>query len=188
MDINNDHHRIDKPLIKATLQFPVVGIGASAGGLDAFKKFVKSIPETSGMAYIFVQHLAPSHQSVLPELLQRVTPIPIHEITDKIRLEPDNIYIIPANKLLIANDSVLELSPRPPKEQRCMPVDIFFSSLAEVHGTHAIGVVLSGTGTDGTVGLKAVKDYGGLTFGEDEASAAFEGLLVFYAKHYLSEN
>ncbi len=172
----NDNHRIDKPLTKSTLQFPVVGIGASAGGLEAFQKFIGSIPEASGMAYIFVQHLAPSHTSVLPELLQRVTSIPVHEITDNIHIKPDNIYIIPASNLLIANDGVLELSPRPPKEQRSRPIDIFFSSLAEVHGAYAVGVVLSGTGTDGTVGLKAIKDYGGLTFAEDEASAAFEGM------------
>jgi two-component system CheB/CheR fusion protein len=157
-------------------QFPLVGIGASAGGLDAFKKMIKAIPENSGMAYIFVQHLDPSHESVLPDLLQRVTKIPIHEITDNIHVEPDNIYIIPSNKLLVATDGVLQLSPRPPKEQRSMPVDIFFSSLAEVHQTHAIGVVLSGTATDGTLGLKAIKDHGGITFAQDEDSAAFEGM------------
>ena len=176
MNTNNDNPQIDKPLIKSTIRFPVVGIGASAGGLEAFKKLIKAIPEKSGMAYILVQHLAPTHESVLPELLQRVTTIPIHEITDSIRVEPDNIYIIPANRLLVASDGVLHLSPRPPKDQKRMPIDIFFTSLAEVHGSHAIGVVLSGTGTDGTLGLKAIKDSGGLTFAEDEASAAFDSM------------
>ena len=125
MNTNNDNPEIDKPLIKSTIRFPVVGIGASAGGLEAFKKLIKAIPEKSGMAYILVQHLAPTHESVLPELLQRVTTIPIHEITDSIRVEPDNIYIIPANKLLVASDGVLHLSPRPPKDQKRMPIDIF---------------------------------------------------------------
>ncbi|HTE26174.1 CheR family methyltransferase [Flavitalea sp.] len=176
MKSNNDEHNSTKPLVKSTIEFPVVGIGASAGGLDSFKKFIKGIPANSDMAYILVQHLAATHESVLPELLQKVTNIPIHEVTDKIRIESNNIYIIPANKLLTANDGVLELSPRPSKEQRSLPVDVFFTSLAEVHGVHAIGVVLSGTGSDGTLGLKAIKDHGGMTFAEDMTSAAFSGM------------
>jgi two-component system CheB/CheR fusion protein len=149
MELNNDQPSVEKPVIKSSIRFPVVGIGASAGGLEAFKKFVSSIPETSGMAYVFVQHLAASHLSVLPELLQKTTPIPIHEITDNIRLEPDHIFIIPSTRLRVANDGILELSPRPAGDQKSMTIDYFFSSLAEVHDTHAIGVVLSGTGTDG---------------------------------------
>lgn len=166
----------DKPLIKSTIQFPVVGIGASAGGMEAMRTFIKAIPECSGMAYIFVQHLSSSHESILPELLQKATAIPVHEISDNIRIEPDHIYTIPSNKLLIANDGVLQLSPRPSTDQRSMPINIFFSSLAEVHEAHAIGVVLSGTGTDGTQGLKAIRGAGGITFAQDEASAAFEGM------------
>ncbi len=176
MKPKKQHPNRDKPLIKSTIQFPVVGIGASAGGMEAMRKFIKSIPDSSGIAYIFVQHLAPLHESVLPELLQKVTAIPVHEISDNIRVEPDHIYIIPSNKLLTANDGVLQLSPRPPKDQRSRPIDLFFSSLAEVHGPHAVGVVLSGTGTDGTQGLKAIKEGGGVAFAQEEASAAFEGM------------
>ena len=143
-------------------QFPVVGIGASAGGLDAFKKLLKAIPENSGMAYVLVQHLNPDHESLLPNLLEKVTTIPVSEISDEIKVVPDHIYIIPSNKMLVANDGVLQLSPRPAKsnKERNLPIDVFFTSLAEIHQTHAIGVVLSGTASDGTQGLKAIKDPG----------------------------
>src|SRR5664279_4083119 len=157
--------------------FPVVGIGASAGGLDTFKRLLKAIPENSGMAYILVQHLDPSHESILADLLQRVTRIPVLEVTDNIKVVPDHIYIIPSNKLLTATDGVLKLSARPPKSHRSMPIDLFFASLAEVHQSHAIGVVLSGTGSDGTLGLKAIKDHGGTTIAQDQQSASYSCLL-----------
>ena len=138
-----------KTPIKSTNLFWVVGIGASAGGLDAFKQLIKGIPVDSGMAYILVQHLDPNHESILGELLQRFTAIPIHEIIDRVHVEPDHIYVIPPNKLLTATDGILNLSDRASKVQKNMPIDLFFSSLAEVHPSQAIGVVLSGTGTDG---------------------------------------
>ena len=157
--------------------FPVVGIGASAGGLDAFKKLIKAIPENSGMAYVLVQHLDPNHESMLPELLQKVTKIPVLEISDDIKVLPDHIYILPSNKMMVANDGVLQLTPRIiKKNERNLPIDLFFTSLADVHQAHAIGVVLSGTGSDGTKGLKAIKDNGGITFAQDEASAAYDGM------------
>ena len=156
--------------------FPVVGIGASAGGLDAYKRFLKSIPENSGMAYILVQHLDPSHESMLPEILAKQTAVPVIEITDNILLEANHIYILPSNKLLLATDGVLKLSPRPPKETISRPIDYFFKSLAEVHENQAVGIVLSGTGTDGTLGIKAIKEAGGITFAQDQLSAAFDGM------------
>ncbi len=165
-------------LIKSSNLFPVVGIGASAGGLDAFKKLLKAIPEDSGMAYVLVQHLDPTHESMLPELLQKVTKVPVLEIADDITVLPNHIYVIPSNKIMVATDGVLLLSPRPPKSktERNLPIDLFFTSLAEVHHEHAIGVVLSGTASDGTLGLKAIKDQGGITFAQDEASAAYGGM------------
>ncbi|MBL0134814.1 MAG: hypothetical protein IPP79_12860 [Chitinophagaceae bacterium] len=165
-------------LIKSVNLFPVVGIGASAGGLEAFKRLLKSIPEQSGMAFVLVQHLAPNHESLLPDILQKVTTIPVLEITNDIKVEPDHIYVIPSNKMMIASDGVLLLAPRlaSKKYERNLPIDIFFTSLAEVHQSHAIGVVLSGTATDGTMGLKAIKDHGGITIAQDEASAAYEGM------------
>ncbi|MEP7230256.1 MAG: chemotaxis protein CheB [Ginsengibacter sp.] len=155
--------------------FPVIGIGASAGGLEAFKKFIRAIPQNSGMAYILVQHLHPEHNSSLPEILQRETKVKVEEVSDNVIVKPNRVYIIPANKLLIANDGVLRLSPRP-KDKKNMPVDIFFSSLAEVHQNHAIGIILSGTGEDGTAGLKKIKDHGGITMAQDSISAAFDDM------------
>jgi two-component system, chemotaxis family, CheB/CheR fusion protein len=166
----------DKIKLPSSNLFPVVGVGASAGGLEAFKRLIKAIPVDSGMAYILVQHLEPTHESILTELLRKVTGIPIQEITDNARVEPNHIYIIPSNKLLTATDGVLQLSPRLPKSEKNMPIDLFFSSLAEVHQSHAIGVVLSGTATDGTLGLKAIKDHGGITFAQEQQSAAFDGM------------
>lgn len=162
-----------KNLIKSENKFPVVGIGASAGGLAVFKKLLEAIPEDSGMAYVLVQHLDPNHESMLAELLQKVTKIPVLEIAHDVKVEPDHIYIIPSNKMLLANDGILELSPRPDldKNKRNLPIDLFFSSLAEVHQTYSLGVVLSGTGADGTAGLKAIKDEGGITFAQSEESA-----------------
>jgi len=160
----------------ATVQnFPVVGIGASAGGLDAFKRLLTAIPESSGMAYVLVQHLDPSHESFLPEILQRVTKIPVHEITEDIHLAPDHIYIIPSNKILTSTDGVLQLAPRDKKILN-LSIDIFFTTLAEVHKEFAVGVVLSGTGSDGTKGLKAIKEHGGMSIAQDMESAAYDGM------------
>ena len=121
----------DKPKILSSNLFPVVGIGASAGGLDAFKKLLKAIPEDSGMAYVLVQHLDPKHDSLLPELLQKVTNIPVLEITDDIKVQPDHIYVIPSNKMMVATDGVLLLAPRPEKgkNERNLPIDLFLHRL-----------------------------------------------------------
>src|SRR5579872_6624442 len=166
----------DKVKILSSNLFPVVGIGASAGGLEAFKRLLKAIPEDSGMAYILVQHLDPAHESILADLLQRVTKIPVQEVTDNVQVVPDHIYIIPSNKLLTATDGVLQLRARLPKNQRNLPIDVFFASLAKVHQSHAIGVVLSGTATDGTLGLKAIKEQGGITFAQEQQSAAYDAM------------
>ncbi|HZE86558.1 MAG TPA: CheR family methyltransferase, partial [Puia sp.] len=160
----------------SALQFPVVGIGASAGGLDAVKRFLHSIPEKSGMAYVFVQHLSPMHESALPEILGKKAHIPVKKITDNIHLEKDNLYIIPENKIVTAVDGILKLAPLGDPKQKAKVIDLFFSSLAIVHQSFAVGVVLSGTLDDGTLGLQVIKAYGGLTFAQDEASAAFEGM------------
>lgn len=166
-----------KPQLSKNL-FPVVGVGASAGGLRAFTKFIEGIPENSGMAYVLVQHLDPNHQSLLPGLLQKTTHIPVLQVADDIKVEPNHIYIIPSAKIMKASDGVLELSPRTAKDkkEKNLPIDVFFTSLAEVHQSHAIGIVLSGTASDGTQGLKAIKDNGGLTFAQDGASAQYDGM------------
>jgi len=157
-------------------QFPVVGIGASAGGLDAVKKFLKAVPKKSGMAYVFIQHLSPHHESILPELLGKVSKIPVQQITDNIHLEVDNFYILPENKIVTATDGILRLDPLDDKHHKVKIIDVFFSSLAVVHQSYAIGVILSGTLTDGTLGLEVIKSYGGITFAQDAGSAAYPGM------------
>lgn len=156
-------------------QYPLVGIGASAGGMASFKKFLSAIPEDSGMAYILVQHLSPSHESLLPELLAKVTNIPVQEITDECHIDPNHIYVIPENKMLEVIDHKFRLLPRD-KNAHTMPIDFFLASLAKIHETMAIGVVLSGTARDGTMGLRDIKEYGGITFAEDPDTAAWDGM------------
>lgn len=155
-------------LPKATRQdFPIVGIGASAGGLEAFTQFIDAVPDDSQMAYVIVQHLHPLHDSILTELLSRVAKIPIIEITDDVHLAPNIIYVIPENKILTSFDGVLKLSPRI-KDTKNQAIDIFFNSLAEVHLNLACGVLLSGNGSDGTIGLGSIKEHGGITFAQNK--------------------
>ena len=161
---------------KATQDFPVVGIGASAGGLDVFKKILKTIPENSGMAYVIVQHLSPDHPSNLTEILAQHTNIPVHEIVNDINLSPNHIYIIPESTNLIAEDGVLKLYQRTRSDKKNKSIDIFFESLAQVHKSFAIGVVLSGTAFDGTIGLKKIKELGGATIAQEPETAAFKGM------------
>src|SRR5680860_162068 len=163
------------PSSTAQQQFPLVGVGASAGGIDSFQKFLAAVPANSGMAYILVQHLSPSHESILPEILSRTTGIPVREITDGCQVDPDHIYVIPENKMLEVTGRSLKLTPRE-KNAPNMPIDFFFSSLARAHGAFAIGVVLSGTARDGTVGLREIKEHGGITFAEDPRSATWDGM------------
>src|ERR1700712_5086272 len=150
--------------------FTVVGLGASAGGLEAFKRFIPAIRKDSGMAYVLVQHLNPSYESQLPELLSQVTQIPVHPIEDEINLVPNNIYVIPENKVLTTFDGKLKLESRKDYQGKYLPIDIFFHSLGEVHLNYAVGIVLSGTGSDGTLGLKAIKKFGGITFAQETES------------------
>ncbi|MEB8347173.1 ATP-binding protein [Flavobacteriaceae bacterium KMM 6898] len=156
-------------------KFPIIGVGASAGGIVSFQKFLKAIPVNSGMAYILVQHLSPTHDSILPEILSKVTLIPVNEILNDCQIEPNNIYVIPENQMLEVIDYSLRLKPRK-KEGINMPIDVFFSSLARVHGPLAVGVVLSGTASDGTLGLRDIKDQDGITFAEDPKTAAWDGM------------
>ncbi len=156
--------------------FPIVAIGASAGGLDAFQKFLESIAPNSGNAYVLVQHLAPAHDSLLPEILAKNTSLPVLEITDDIKLKPNCVYIIPENKILTAFDGVLKITPRDASLKTNYVIDLFFKSLAEVHTSYAIGIVFSGTGFDGTEGLKFIKENGGITYAQLPSTAAFDAM------------
>jgi len=160
----------------SSIQFPVVGIGASAGGLEAVKQFLQAVPQKSGMAYVFVQHMSPTHESLLPEILEKFSKIPVLQITDDIHLEQDKFYVIPSNKIVTATDGILKLEELDGKRHKVKVIDLFFSSLAVVHQSFAVGIVLSGTLNDGSLGLQVIKSYGGITFAQDEGSAAFDGM------------
>jgi two-component system CheB/CheR fusion protein len=159
----------------ATAVVPVVGVGASAGGLNALEGLLPAIPPDSGLAFVVVQHLNPDFESTLPALLQRMTPIPVSLIRDRTVVEPDHLYVIPPNASLTIVDSRLYLEPpTEPRGQRT-PIDGFFRSLAEARGERAAGIILSGSGSDGTIGLRAIKEHGGLTIAQ--ASAEYDGMM-----------
>ena len=143
--------------------FPIVGIGASAGGHDAIKRLLRNVDLNSGMAYILVQHLSPTHDSLLVEQLTPETTLPIYQVEDNINIAPNTIYILPANKTLTTIDGVLRLTERDLAGTN-MVIDVFFNSLAQVYTSFVRGVLLTGNGYDGTQGLKTIKEYGGITF------------------------
>ncbi len=154
--------------------FPVVGIGASAGGLEAFSQFLSALPWDTGMAFVLVQHLDPLHDSLLPELLAPHTAMPVASVVDGLRIEPNHVYVIPPNSSVELEDGELKLGAREPGLH--LPIDIFFRSLARVQGSRAIGVVLSGNASDGSIGVQAIKAECGITFAQSESTARFGGM------------
>jgi two-component system CheB/CheR fusion protein len=155
--------------------FPIVGVGASAGGLEAFTQLLNHLPADPGMAFVLVQHLDPKHSSSLVELLTRSTKMPISQVTDGTSVEPNHVYVIPPNTNMSMQHGTLRLAPRGEHVGHHMPIDGFFLSLAEHQKTQAIGVLMSGTGSDGTLGMKAIKAEGGITFAQD-SSAKYEAM------------
>ncbi len=156
--------------------FAIVGIGASAGGLEAFEQFFHHAASDSGMAYVLVPHLDPSHASILTEILQRCTTMSVLEAQDQMAVEPNHVYVIPPNRDMVIFHGSLQLSvPEHPRGQR-MPIDAFLRSLAEDQGENAVGIILSGTGTDGTLGARAILGAGGITLVQEPASAKFDGM------------
>ena len=169
--------------------FPVVGIGASAGGLEAFTRLLRQLPATTGMAYILVQHLDASHSSALSTLLAQVTSMPIAIIQDQMAIEPDHIYVIPPNADVTLAQGKLILHPRIQIKGQHLVIDRFFHSLAQNQAHDAIGVLLSGTATDGTQGLQAIQTAGGMTFAQDTQSAKYPAMpqhAAEYADYILS--
>jgi two-component system CheB/CheR fusion protein len=158
------------------VSFPVVAIGASAGGLAAFTALLKALPPKSGMAFVLIQHLEPSHESALASLLSKTTAMPVVEASQGIAVEPNHVYVIPPNKRLRIRKGALRLSPRSDASGLRHPIDDFSIALAHEQGNAAIGVVLSGTGSDGTVGLKAIKAAGGVTFAQDPKTAEWPAM------------
>ena len=156
--------------------FAVVGIGASAGGLEAVRELLNHLPEKTGMAYVFVQHLDPTHESELEEILSRATALPVMRVSDGVKVEPDHVYVIPANTSMSVSKGVLHLGAREKVRGMHFPIDHFFHSLADERGDQAIGVILSGTASDGTNGCSAIKAAGGITFAQDPDSAKYNSM------------
>lgn len=155
--------------------FTIVAIGASAGGLEAITSLLKNLSANTGMAFIFVQHLSPDHKSLLVPLLTKETKMKVQEIEDMEKMKPDNVYIIPFNKEIEVTNGHIKLIPRPKSKTANLSIDILFSSLATTHFDNVIGIILSGNGNDGTIGLKNITLAGGLTFAQDN-SAKFSSM------------
>ncbi|HEY7097645.1 MAG TPA: chemotaxis protein CheB [Terriglobales bacterium] len=156
--------------------FPIVGVGASAGGFEAFAELLKNIPDAPGLAIVLVQHLDPSHGSMLSDILGRTTKLPVAEVKDGVVVTPGRVYVIPANTNMVIENGILRLGARVLIRGQHLPIDQFFQSLADERGNQAIGVILSGTASDGTEGCRAIKAAGGITFAQDEDSAKFSGM------------
>ncbi len=159
----------------ASLRFPIVAIGASAGGLEAITALLKALPANAGMAFVVIQHLSATHDSALADILGRATEMPVSQVDQNTSVEPNHVYVIAPRKMLAFGDGVLQLAPRTDGRGPQRVVDRFMRSLAEEHGHKSIAVILSGTGNDGTLGIREIKAAGGLTFAQD-ATAAQDGM------------
>ena len=156
--------------------FPIVGVGASAGGLDAFRQLLGALPTDTGMAFVLVQHLDPSHESMLADLLAKGSRLPVSEVRGDTAVEPDHVYVTPGRSDVALEGDVLKLVPRVTTGGRHLPIDSFLRTLAEARGSKAVGVILSGTGSDGTLGARAIKAEGGIVFAQDLESAPHDGM------------
>jgi two-component system CheB/CheR fusion protein len=158
--------------------FPIIGIGASAGGLEAIELFLSNVPADCGMAFVVVQHLDPNHKDIMCELLQRMTPLEVQQITDHMVVMPNHVYVIPpAYDLSILNDVLILLARVEPHGLQ-LPIDYFFTSLAADRKERSIAVILSGMGSDGTLGLRSIKDKAGAVFVQTPDTAKFDGMPI----------
>src|SRR5438045_377095 len=153
----------ESDLRRSSLKFPVVGLGASAGGLEALLQFFRNMPAGSGMAFVVVVHLSPKHASNLTSVLQAVTPIRVVSADEATAIEADTIYVIPPNKMLSMNDGYVRVTDLDRPRGTQVVIDLFFRTLAVVHRERAMAVVLSGTGADGAVGITRIKEEGGVS-------------------------
>ncbi len=167
---------VTSPETRITVPRFVVGIGASAGGLDPLVRFFENLPKDTGMAFVIVQHLSPDFKSLMDELLARHTPLPIHLVEDGMPVEADHVYLIPAKKEMIVSGGRLLLSERDRQQELTLPIDVFFRSLAQDYGSKAVAIVLSGGGSDGSRGISHVHETGGLVLVQDLESAQFDGM------------
>ena len=164
------------PSRQESLPFPIVGIGASAGGLEALDQFLRHVPTNSNMAYVIIQHLDPDHIGILPELLQRTTKMKVFLVKDRMRVKQNCVYVIPPNKDMSILHGVLHLFEPTERRGLRLPIDYFLCSLAEDRQKGSIGVILSGMGSDGKMGLQAIKEKGGLTLAQEPSSAKFDSM------------
>jgi len=160
----------------AKISFPIVGIGASAGGLEALEQFLGHVPAGSGMAFVIIQHLDPTRKGIMPELLQRATRMKVIQIKDRTTVRPDCVYVIPPNKDMSILHGVLHLLKPTATRGMRLPIDFFFRSLAQDQQEHSIGVILSGMGSDGTLGLRAIKENAGVALVQEPATAKFDSM------------
>jgi two-component system CheB/CheR fusion protein len=165
-----------KALRPSTLDFPVVGIGASAGGLQAIKLFFENMPQDNGMAFVIILHLSPDHQSIADKIVQESTQMPVLQVTETVSIEKNHVYVISPAQRLSMNDGFLEVSTSDARETRHASIDLFFRDLADVHRERAFCLVLSGTGSDGAVGLSRIKEQGGITLAQAPEDAEFDGM------------
>src|SRR6202789_4014122 len=156
--------------------FPIVAIGASAGGLEAYKEFLHALPLDTGMAFVLIQHLDPSHESMLTEIIAKSTKMPVEEVKSGVTIQPNRVYVIPPNALMALAGGVFQLSPRGKTPGQHLAVNFFMHSLAQERKSGAIAIVLSGTGADGTAGMEDIKAEGGITFAQDPATAKYDGM------------
>jgi chemotaxis methyl-accepting protein methylase len=164
------------PVPPARIPFPIVGIGASAGGLEALEHFLEHVPAGSGMAFVIVTHLDPTRKGIMPELLQRATPMRVVQVKDRTAVRPDCVYVIPPNKDMSILHGVLHLfEPAAPRGLR-LPIDFFLRSLAQDQQEHGVGVILSGMGSDGTLGLRAIREQAGVALVQEPATARFDSM------------
>ncbi len=179
MKVNKKVNGVDNSeydLGKTILNFPVVGIGASAGGLEALQDFFKNITSTPDAAFVVIQHLSPDYKSFMNELLSRYTSIKIEVVTDGMTLKSNHIYLIPPKMNMTIFHGVLYLNELSATRTLNLPIDIFFRSLAKDQEKNAVGIILSGAGSDGTLGIKAIKEFGGMTMAQNAESAKFESM------------
>jgi len=170
---------VSKPLelqTSNTVGFPIVGIGASAGGLESLEQFFGNVPVNSGLAFVVIQHLDPNHVGIMPELLQRTTPMKVLQATDNLQVKPNHVYVIPPNRSMsVLNGHLFLFEPIELRGLR-LPIDYFFRSLAADQHENSIGIILSGMGSDGSLGLKAIKEKNGIVAVQDPANAKFDGM------------
>ncbi|TQK08228.1 chemotaxis protein CheB [Herbaspirillum sp. SJZ107] len=171
-----DHFPSDPGVVPSTLDFPVVGIGASAGGIVALQRFLTELPSSTGMAFVIVLHLAPDQDSAMAAILQLRTRMPVMQVTGTVGIERDHVYVIPPKQDLVMNDSALHIVPAARTRGVRTAIDKFFRALAEVHRERAVGVILSGAGSDGAVGIARIKEMGGVTMAQAPDDAEHAGM------------